>query len=532
MKIQTPGHFYLVVYPWLASLLLMAAPFHATARLQPDTQHVTTPDLPLVDDAFLQGYTHNEVTDVIQGQDYPTLDIGCEGIHGFRPHEEPSTNQALSVWTRDLAWGYLGWSQAGDDHAVARMKSSLNVLINCLHRNQAEGQYSGWPLDDGRYYIPQAFTNGGTIAGRFFPFCSESQADFLLLAHEYWIVSGDDAYLRSIWPEIIYVTQTLEKMDSNGNSLPDELWGTYDYQTIGTNTEEPLMSAKTALAYRDVAEIARAIGHPEAARPLERLARRIQVQMNKPIDQGGLWKALPEGGGYFVNQRNHIQENGGKIDDRFIPYENLVPIFCGVVSKDRAREIFAELDKRFGQFYALKWGPEYVVPARPGPRQVIPCSTAPWLGFLDVYLRCKIGYSEDRSRIFQLLIEHAYDVPPALFAEGVGNAGALTGGAGRAWDNGNFFHCLINGIYNVQKDRDGLTIGPPVKMAGFPLTELDNVCWRGAVCNLQWRGEGSKIKAVTVDGHPAEKLGSHLYRVNETTGIHSVIISMTGPLSL
>ncbi len=291
----------------VACQIFLVSPSYA--RLQPDTQHVTTPDLPVVDDAFLQGYTHNETTDVIQGQDYPTLDIQCNGtMFGYRPHDETSTNQHLSVWTRDLMWGYLGWSQAGDDHALARIQSSLNVLINCLHRNQAVGKNKSWPLADGRYYIPQAFTNGGKIAKSFFPFCSESQADFLLLAHEYWLMSADDTYIRQIWPEILYVTETLEKMDSNGNALPDQLWGTYDYQGIGRNTEEPLMSAKTALAYHDVAEMARSIGQPGVARPLEKLAERIQVQMNKPVDKGGLWKPLPHGGGYFVNQRNHINE--------------------------------------------------------------------------------------------------------------------------------------------------------------------------------------------------------------------------------
>lgn len=509
-----------------ACQMLFASP--GFARLQPDTQHVTTGDLPVVNDAFLQGYTHNEVTDMIQGQGYPTLAIGCVGSHGYRPHDEASTNQSLSVWTRDLMWGCLGWSQAGDDHVLARMQSSLNVLINCMHRNQAVGTNSRWPLDDKRYYIPQAFTNGGNIAESFFPFCSESQADFLLLTHEYWTMSGDDAYIRQIWPDILYVTETLEKMDSNGNALPDQLWGTYDYQTIGVNTEEPLMSAKTALAYRDVAEMARNIGQPEVAQLLERLAERIRVQMNKPVDHGGLWKPLPRGGGYFVNQRNHINENGGAgtIDDRLIPYENIVPIFCGMTSKARTEAIFTELDRRFDQFYPLKWGPEYVVPAHASPRKMIDCSTAPWLGFLDVYLRCKFDHPANRSKIFKLLIAHAYDVPSAPFAEGAGNSGVLTGGAGRAWDNGNFFHCLINGIYNVEKDKDGLTIGVPVKMAGFPLTELNNVRWRNAIYNLQWRGEGTKIKTVTMDGRPVSKLAGGRYRLAEKAGAHKVLIEM------
>jgi hypothetical protein len=498
------------------------------ARLQPDTEHVATKDLPVVNDAFLQGYTHNEITDVIQGRGYPTLAIGCTGTYGYRPHDEASTNQSFSVWTRDLMWGYLGWSQAGDDRALARMRSSLDVLINCMHRNQAVGKNKSWPLNDGRFYIPQAFTNGGTIAQSFFPFCSESQADFLLLAHEYWMMSGDDAYIRHIWPDILYVTETLEKMDSNGNALPDQLWGTYDYQGIGRNTEEPLMSAKTARAYRDVAEMARHIGQPKEARPLEKLAERIQVQMNKPVEKGGLWKPLPNGGGYFVNQRNHINENAGEgiIDDRFIPYENLVPIFCGMTSKAQTEAIFAELDRGFDRFYALKWGPEYVVPAHASPKKVIDCSTAPWLGFLDVYLRCKFDHPANRSEIFKLLIAHAYDVPSAPFAEGAGNSGVLTGGAGRAWDNGNFFHCLINGIYNVEKNKNGLTIGAPVRMADFPLTELNNVRWRDAVYNLQWRGERTKIETVTMDGRPVTKLAGGRYQFAEKTGAHEVVVQM------
>jgi hypothetical protein len=499
------------------------------ARLQPDTEHVTTRDLAVVNDAFLQGYTHNEVTDVIRGQGYPTLAIGCVGTYGYRPHDEGSTNEALSVWTRDLMWGFLGWSQAGDDRVLARMQSSLGVLINCMHRNQAVGKNRSWPLNDRRFYIPQAFTNGGKIAQSFFPFCSESQADFLLLAHEYWMMSGNDTYIRNIWPDILYVTETLEKMDSNGNALPDQLWGTYDYQGIGRNTEEPLMSAKTALAYRDVAEMARDIDQPKIAQPLEKLADRIQVQMNKPVEKGGLWKSLPDGGGYFVNQRNHINDNGsaGMIDDRLIPYENLVPIFCGMTSKARTEAIFTVLDRRFDQFYSLKWGPEYVVPAHASPKKVIACSTAPWLGFLDVYLRCKLDHPANRSEIFKLLIDHAYDVPSAPFAEGAGNSGVLTGGAGRAWDNGNFFHCLINGIYNVEKDKDGLTIGAPVKMADFLLTELNHVRWRDATYHLQWRGEGTKIETVTLDGRPVKKSGAEYYRLTEKTEAHEVVVEMT-----
>jgi hypothetical protein len=252
--------------------------------------------------------------------------------------------------------------------------------------------------------------------------------------------------------------------------------------------------------------------------------------MNLPVEKGGLWKDLPNGGGYFVNQRNHINdinESGGRVDDRFIPYENLVPIFCGMTTKARAGVIFTQLDQHFDEFYPLKWGPMYVAPAGHDKNSVISCSSTPWLGFLDVYLRCKLDHAANRSAIFKLLIDHAYDVPAAPFAEGAGIHGSLTGGAGRAWDNGNFFHCLINGIYGVEKTADGVTLNAPVKMADFPLTQLDNLRWQDAVYNLEWRGEGSKIKKVTVDGRPAAKLSGGRYRIAEKTGTHQVIIDLS-----
>jgi hypothetical protein len=503
---------------WVLVSGFMLSGTQCWARLQEDTAHVTTKDLPLVDDAFLHGYTHNEVTDVVQGTNYPTLAIQCVNLSIHQPLEESNEAENSSVWTRDLFWGFLGWSQAGDDHTILRMQSSLDILINCMHRNQAVGANKTWPLADGRFYIPQAFTRGGKVAQAFFPFCSESQADFLLLAHEYWQLSGDDAYIRRIWPDISYVTGTIEKLDSDGNGLPDQLWGSYDYQGLGRNTEEPLMSAKAALAYREVAEMARALGQAKAARQLDKLAERIRVQMNLPVEKGGLWKDLPGGDGYFVNQRNHINEKGGRVDDRFIPYENLVPIFCGMTTKARAEVIFNQLDQRFDQFYPLKWGPMYVAPAIHNKNTVINCSTTPWLGFLDVYLRCKLDHAANQSAIFKLLMDHAYDMPAAPFAEGAGITGNLTGGAGRAWDNGNFFHCLITGIYGVEKTAEGVTISAPVKMADFPLTQLNNLCWRDAVYNLEWHGGGSRIKKVTVDGHQAAKLSGGRYRIAEKTG--------------
>ena len=39
----------------------------------------------------------------------------------------------------DLYWVFLDWAQAGDDHVLQMMKSSLRLLIMAKNKNQALG---------------------------------------------------------------------------------------------------------------------------------------------------------------------------------------------------------------------------------------------------------------------------------------------------------------------------------------------------------------------------------------------------------
>ena len=486
-------------------------------------ENVTTSDITLVQDAFTHGYTHNEVTDIVNGKPYPTLTIQCVNYGKHEPHDDNSKGFS-SVWTRDLYWGNLGWAQAGDDRAVVRMRTSIEALIDCKNRNKADGQSKTWPLNDGRYYIPQAYTSGGVIAETFFPYCSESQVDFLLFVHLYWQMSGDSQFIEKIWNEVAYVTQTVELMDTNGNGLPDNMWGSYDYQYVGQYMEEPLMSAKASAAYKAVAEMAGALGKNDEAKRLQSLSNKVKRTMNLPVSDGGLWKPTPEGG-YYVNKRI-ITKGKESIDEDFIPYENICPIFYGMASKDQAAAIFNKLDANFNDIYPLKYGPMYTAHAALTNESATDKATTPWLGFLDVYVRCKFDHSKNRSEVFSLLIKHAYDVPAAPFTEGIGIGGLLTRNAGRSWDNGNFFHCLVSGIYGIEKSDKGITVTAPVKLADFPLTELKNVCWRDAVYNFIYQGEGSRISEVTVDGKPRHITSNGTFLLTAKTGRHEVIVKL------
>jgi len=479
---------------------------------EPNIPHVTSRDIGVIDPAFEHGYDENLVQANVDGEEIPTLSI----------NNSTSKRIDYSVWTRDLYWGFLGWAQAADDSALPVMKSSLRLLMMVQHKNQALGQSASWPVNDGRFYIPQAYMLGDlSVAMHFYPYDSESQADFLLLACNYWKMSGDRAFMESIWPDIEYVTQTLQLLDTDGNSLPDATEGTYDYQSV-RNCEEPLMCAKTSLAYSSVAELARALGKIAFADSLEKLADTVRQTMNQNVADGGLWDPAR---GYYVDMRK-LTGNAPRINAAFVPYENLVPMWCSMTSRKQNDSIFSKLDAGFDKYYDLKYGPEYCAPAAThNERTVMDCSTVPWLGFLDVYLRGKTGHEENRSRIYHLLIRHAYDAAGIPFSEGAGIAGALTGNAGRTWDNGNFFQTLICGIYGLEKSKDGILITAPEKMDGVPLTELRNLRWREAVYNFEWRGDGKKIKRVMLDDKRIRKRHG-IFNLNDETGIHEVIVEL------
>jgi len=488
------------------------------------SRSVSSKDYPIIEPAFLHGYIHNIVAEEIDSEKIQTLSIQCtdQSVHKVEG-ELADDRRNYSVWTRDLYWGFLGWAQAGDDRVLDIMKSSLELLIQAKNKNQALGQSQLWPLSDERFYIPQAYTTGLAIAMDFFPWCSESQADFLLLAYNYWELNGDSAFIASIWSEIVYVTQTLELMDTNGNTLPDALWGSYDYMWLKTDSEEPLMCAKTSLAYSSVAQLARMLGREGYASRLEKMADAIKVNMNKPVEEGGLWKREGQGG-YYVQMRS-IKKGDERIGDMFIPYDNLVPMWCGMTDAYQDKAIFEKLDRNFDGIYNLVYGPMYCAPAGHNESSVMDCSSVTWLAFLDVYLRGKKGYETNRGRIYDLLMKHAGDAGGIPFPEGAGVYGSLTGGAGRAWDNGNFFHMLFCGVYGLEKSREGISISRPSPIGNQPVTELQNVCWRDAVYHFNWTGTGRAIGKVTCDGTEVKALHGK-WLLAESQGQHRVEITL------
>jgi hypothetical protein len=200
-------------------------------------------------------------------------------------------------------------------------------------------------------------------------------------------------------------------------------------------------------------------------------------------------------------------------------------MWCGMTNPEQDKAIFGKLDAGFEQYYNLKYGPMYCAPAVKDEKSVMDNSSVTWLAFLDVYLRCKKGHEANGSKIFDMLLAHAYDAGGVAFSEGVGVNGRLTGGAGRTWDNGNFFHMLISGIYGIEKNKDCVLISSPVKMDTMPLTELKNFCWRKAVYNFKWVGKGKSIKNVFVDGKEISGKSGTYVLTNEI-GKHNVEINL------
>jgi len=196
-----------------------------------------------------------------------------------------------------------------------------------------------------------------------------------------------------------------------------------------------------------------------------------------------------------------------------------------MTSNDQDKAIFSKLDAGFDKYYNMNYGPMYCAPAGHNSQSVSDGSSVTWLAFLDVFLRGKKGCLTNRSKIYDMLLQHAYDAGKIPFSEGMGVYGSLTDGAGRTWDNGNYFHMLICGIYGLEKDNNNITISAPVLIEGTPLTELKNFYWGNAIYNFSWKGTGSKIKTITVDG---EKVNHEIgeYKLFDKAGKHNVQIIM------
>jgi len=208
-------------------------------------------------------------------------------------------------------------------------------------------------------------------------------------------------------------------------------------------------------------------------------------------------------------------------DVRFIPYENLGPMYYGITTPQQNKAIFKRLDEGFDKFYNLKYGPMYVASAAKNEKSEFDFTSTPWLGFLDVYLRCKLDYTPNRAKIYKMLMDKAYVIPDACFSEGLGIYGYLSGVSGRSWDTGNFFHTLITAVYGVEKTKDGIRVQDPILMGGFNLTELKNIHWFDAVYDIEWVGQGSQIKGITLDGVAVEKNHGQ-YNLSTKTGKHAV----------
>ncbi len=251
-----------------------------------DSKHVTCKDIKPTNDAYRDGYQRCLVSATIDGENIPILSIASVFENKYVPYED--TNRFYSVWTRDLYWGFLGWAQAGDDSVLQVMKDSIRSLIIAKNKNQALGKYNP-PINDKRYYIPQAFCKGFEIANDFMPQNAESQAHFILLARNYYNLTGDSDFINSIWKDLKYVADTIEKMDTNGNLIPDYIGGSYDYQGVGINSEEPHLTATVIAAYRAMNELSKISGEKKLVSHYAKLAKNLKIQMNKPVSEDGLW---------------------------------------------------------------------------------------------------------------------------------------------------------------------------------------------------------------------------------------------------
>ncbi len=193
---------------------------------------------------------------------------------------------------------------------------ALPYLFPALQRSMRDADWEHCLLDDGfvcfRMPLPLG-TRGGT---GFHP-AADGQMGTVIQVYREWLLSGDDEWLRRIWPRTRRALEFAWKYwDADRDGIMEGMQhNTYDMEFYGANT---MMGSLYLGALRAAEELARHLGETERAAEYRRLFEHGSQQSDATLFNGEYYEQI-------VNPRAHepwpenlrqLAENHGK-DDRF-----------------------------------------------------------------------------------------------------------------------------------------------------------------------------------------------------------------------
>jgi glycogen debranching enzyme len=317
-------------------------------RLAGSTLRLTTPD-PEINQAYawaVVGMDKGLATN-------PHLGTGL--VAGFRTSGQSERPGFAWFFGRDAEWTGLAANAAGN-YALTR------TALDFLRRHQRQ---------DGK--IPHEISQSAALLPWFqdYPYAwasADATPLYVIAQADLFRCTGDEAYLRQVWPSVLAAWRFSAASDRDGNGLVDNTGVGHAWVEGGAlypMHEEIYLQGLWVQASRDLAEMARALGDQDTARRAEQAAERTRAAIEKTY-----W--LPAQGFYaFATQRPrsapreaepgpHLRRRRQRLAElasrRLIDEDTVlpaVPMIWGLLDADRAQ---LQLDHLGAAALATDWG--------------------------------------------------------------------------------------------------------------------------------------------------------------------------------
>ncbi len=283
---------------------------------------------------------------------------------------------------------------------------------------------------------------------------------FVLRVWRYANWTGDTDFLKTVYPNVILAMNYILSWDEDTDFVPEcpNFWA--DWKDIGFmdgRTDAPDIALLWLATLDAAANIAEKSGDGVSATVYRSIRSIAEKNINKNIDQGGLWN-----GRFYQNLWETWTDNRVYEDQVF-------GIVFGVVSNDKVEKIYDALSPN-----ETPWGVREQYPYRNDSKTLEMCGPGVYhnggiwvyLNFADAFSRLVSGYPEDAIRIIKKVAVHDLkknnDFKPHEWLHG--ETGENCGNFLQAWDSV-LFGAIYFGYMGVSRTPDGgFSISPYVRL--------------------------------------------------------------------
>ena len=394
------------------------------------------------------------------------------------------------VWTRDISYSILL------AQATLQPRSAMKSLL--------------------RKVGPTGRIVQDTGTGGAYP-CSTDRMIWAVAAWEIYLVTGDEAWLRRVYP---IVKQSIDDDIQNAydpvtglvrgeSSFLDWREQTYPrwmqpadiYQSenLGTN-------AVHCQANRVLAQMARRLGQPGVAADHERLANQIRHGVNQY-----LWL---EKAGYYGQYRygrvfSHVSPRAEALGEALSVYFDLA-------DDARAKTVVARTP-------TVPFGIPCIYPQIPGVPPYHNDAVWPFVQSFWALAAAKTGNEASLTESMAAIYRPAalFLTNKENFVAGTGDfAGTQINSSNMLWSLSGSLGLVYKVLFGMRYEADRLVFRPFVPQAFQGARQLTNFKYRQAVLDIEMIGFGNEIQAITLDGQPlagaavpAALTGRHALRI-------------------